>query len=119
MKKLIVCSLALSLAAFGAAPAFAVGSLAVGHGDHYGWAVNHATQAEADRAALDACTGECEVVYQFENTCAAFAREDGKDNGATGWAHADSEDAAQARALAECNKRGSDCVIKVWGCDGK
>jgi hypothetical protein len=119
MKKLIVCSLALSLVAFGAAPAFAVGSLAVGHGDHYGWAVNHATQAEADRAALDACTGECEVVYQFENTCAAFAREDGKDNGATGWAHADSEDAAKDRALAECNKRGSDCVIKVWGCDGK
>src|SRR5271170_3590154 len=112
MKKIIVSTLALSLVAFGTAPAFAVGSLAVGHGGHYGWAVNKATQAEADRVALENCTGECEVVYQFENTCAAFAQEEGKDNGATGWAHADDKDAAQERALAECNKRGSNCVIR-------
>ncbi len=118
MKKTILCtSLVLSLASFTTVPAFAVGALAVGHGSHYGWAVDKATQAEADEAALSHCTGECTVVYQFEHTCAAFAQEDGKDDGATGWAHADSEDDAQAKALAECNSRGSNCVIRVWGCD--
>jgi len=118
MKKYCFYALALAVIAFVAPRAFAKGSLVVNkhNPDHYGWAVNFHSQEEADRDALSHCTGHCEVVYRFEHTCAAFASET-RDDGATGWAHEESEEGAKRLAVAECQRYARHCEVRVWGCD--
>ena len=116
MKKYFVYALALSLIAFVAPRAFDKGSLAIGHGEAYGWAVNMHSYDESDAAALEHCSGYCKIVYRFENTCAAYAK-DGP-GGATGWAHAPSREEAEHLAQEECRSHGGHtCEIRVWGCD--
>ena len=117
MKKIIACALAVAAISFTAPQAFAKGSLAVNKKNpiHFGWAVDKDSYKEAD--AIEHCTGDCEVVYQFEHTCAAFASEPGAD-GATGWAHRETADEAKEAAVHECRKVGGEgCEVRVWGCD--
>lgn len=81
--------------------------------DAYGWAVDFETQGEADAAALKSCGDGCDVVIQFQNTCAAFAL---GDNHSWGWAHNVNKSIAQKNAVANCSKYGTGCTMKVWGC---
>ena len=116
MKKYFVYALALSLVAFVAPRAFAKGSLAIGHGEAYGWAVNMHSFEESDHAALEHCGNDCKIVYHFNGTCAAYAK-DGP-GGATGWAHGPTREDAERLARAECITHGGHtCEIRVWGCD--
>ena len=76
MKKYFVLSrFAFAAIAFVAPRAFAKGSLAIGHGEAYGWAINLHSYDESDGAALEHCGRDCKVVYRFENTCAAYAKD--------------------------------------------
>ncbi|HNM04502.1 MAG TPA: DUF4189 domain-containing protein [Leptospiraceae bacterium] len=79
--------------------------------DAYGWAVDFETQGEA--AALKSCGDGCDVVIQFQNTCAAFAL---GDNHSWGWVHSVNKSVAQKNAVAKCSKYGTGCTMKVWGC---
>ncbi len=90
------------------------GSLAYDSGSgSYGWAVDYHTQSEANKVALDQCGSSCEVVMEFQNTCAAFATGAGTSYG---WAYASTKEAAQSAAIGYCSERGSGCSIKVWAC---
>ena len=116
MKKYFIYAFALAAIVLVAPRAFAKGSLAIGHGDSYGWAVNMHSYEESDASALEHCSGDCKVVYQFENTCAAYSK-DGP-GGATGWAHAETREEAEKLAQEECRSHGGhECPIRVWGCD--
>lgn len=95
-------------------------ALAIDHnaGDQWGWAVNHYTQGEADRAALNECGRNCRVVLRFYGGCGAYAVERGNDS-LYGWGLAATKEAAQNRALAEVRARGGrDNMVRVWGCNG-
>lgn len=108
----LIAAALISVSLYAAADMF--GSLAFNKDtDAYGWAVDYDTQAEADSAALKSCGDGCEVVIQFQNTCAAFAL---GANHSWGWAHSTNKAVAQKNAVANCSKYGTDCAIKVWGC---
>jgi hypothetical protein len=116
MKKYFVLALAFAMITFVAPRAFAKGSLAIGHGEAYGWAVNMHSYDESDRDALRHCGEGCKIVYRFNGTCAAYAK-DGP-GGATGWAHGDTREEAERLAKKECRSVGGhECGIRVWGCD--
>ena len=82
----------------------------------YGYGYDYATKQEAVDAAEDRCgEDDCEAVVWFYNGCGAFAA----GRGGTGWAVGDSKQAVQAKALRECNKRGSNCQIVGWACTSR
>jgi hypothetical protein len=116
MKKYCLIAFAFAAIVFLAPRAFAKGSLAIGHGEAYGWAVNMHSYEASDAAALEHCGHDCKIVYHFNGTCAAYAK-DGP-GGATGWAHGDTREDAERLARAECITHGGhSCPIRVWGCD--
>lgn len=80
----------------------------------WGYSYNWGSQQQADAEALRRCKGNCEVIGQFWNNCASLAA--AKD-GAYGWDASTDEDAATARALANCTKYGAGCEIKVTVCN--
>lgn len=112
----------------------AYGAIAVGNGgDRAGTSFAHATQAEAEAAAVETCRGtgknvveDCESKVWFQNACGALAG--GKDGAyGTGWANSPAE--ACRWAVSTCRKAGGvgcegriySCSPRdVWGsCDGK
>ncbi len=120
MKHLLVCAVALSTAFLALPHADAVGSLAIdkNHGSHYGWSVNQEDADDADRAALEHCTGECTVVLHFEHTCAAYAADQDRGSSVYGWSMGDDADDAKDKAIERCSNQGGEkCVVRVWGCD--
>jgi hypothetical protein len=95
------------------------GALAIDYnaGSGYGWAVNHYTQKQADRAALSQCGAKCHIVVRFYGGCAAYAVERG-NNELYGWGKASTGYAAKQRAESEVRARGGRNVsIRVWGCN--
>jgi|HubBroStandDraft_4_1064222.scaffolds.fasta_scaffold767524_1 hypothetical protein len=117
MKKYLFYTSAFAAIVLLVPPAFAKGSLAIGKGDAYGLAINIGSYDESDAAALEHCTDECKVVYRFENTCAAYSKEG--PEGAAGWAHAPTREEAEKLARDACMSHGgSECPIRVSGCDG-
>lgn len=104
--------------------AWAAGALAIdeNQGDHWGWAVDYATQQDADRRALSECGPGCDIVLRFSDTCAAYAADQTYGSTAYGWAYGySSPSSAQDRALQECRSRGGAdayCIVRAWGCDG-
>jgi serine/threonine protein kinase, bacterial len=82
----------------------------------YGFAYDYASQAAAINAAVERCKArDCRGVVWFRNSCGAFA----KGDGAYGWGIGDSRALAEAKALAECRKRGGDCRIIQWACTSR
>jgi serine/threonine protein kinase, bacterial len=82
----------------------------------YGFAYDYASQAQAINAAVERCKArDCRGVVWFRNSCGAFA----KGNGAYGWGIGDSRGLAEAKALAECRKRGGGCRIIQWACTSR
>ena len=98
-----------------------VGALAVDErqGYQYGWAVDYETAGAARAGALGECGSACSVVLTFDR-CGAYAADQDADSTAVGWAesYSSADDARQA-ALAECGSRGgTECIVRVWGCNG-
>ena len=89
-------------------------------GDHYGWAINYTTQAEADEIALAECEkngANCSIVLRFTGGCGAYVVERGNDS-LYGWGTANTKTEAQNRAMQEANAiGGKNLVVRVWGCN--
>ena len=120
MKKIYLAICVFAIAA--ATPAFAgdkYGALAFSAGDGaWGWWADANTQASASANALAKCQehgGNCEVVLEFWNTCAAFA----VGNGGQGWAHGPDSNAVQQAAVGYCSEHGTGCAVKVWACTSR
>jgi hypothetical protein len=100
--------------------AYAFGALAIDsyRGPSYGYSYNYPNVADARARALKECGGNCTVVLTYENTCAAFAADQSRPNGATGWAWAPTKEQAQSSALDYCKKYGgTSCLVRVWACE--
>jgi hypothetical protein len=76
----------------------------------YDWSSRQ--QAAAD--AMQRCKGHCKVIGEFWNSCGSLAA---NKHGTYGWDGNIDENAATRRALANCNKLGSGCEIKVTVCN--
>jgi len=111
----IACTLAVSAALLTSPTAFAKGAIAVNKSNpnHFGFSTNRDSEEAANRAANEACTGDCEIVFNFEHTCAAYAKD--TDSNHYGYAHDDDEDRAKRKAKDECGHDG--CEVKFSGCD--
>ena len=111
-------SLGTAVSAGGQTP---VGALAIDErqDDQYGWAVDYETAAAARAAALRECGSGCSVVLTFDR-CGAYAADQDANSTAVGWAESyDSAASARQAALSECSSRGgSECAVRVWGCNG-
>ena len=68
-----------------------VGALAIdgNQGTAWGWAVGEATEADAQRAAVDECGQGCTSVLTFRDGCAAYAADQEPGSSAYGWASED------------------------------
>jgi TPR repeat protein len=99
------------------------GSIAVmsGHGMIFGWGINFTSQETADTYAMGECHADgCQVVQRFNATCAAYAVDQKSDQWqptASGWAVADTAQAAQTGAMAACQSQGGTaCRLTNSGC---
>ena len=90
-----------------------VGALAIdgNQGTAWGWAVGEATEADAQRAAVDECGQGCTSVLTFRDGCAAYAADQEPGSSAYGWASSDATqlDVTKA-ALDECASQGERTV---------
>jgi hypothetical protein len=114
-KQFIACTLAVSATLFASPSAFAKGAIAVNKHDpnHWGFSVNQDSEREANRVADEHCNGDCEIVFNFEHTCAAYAKD--RDSSHYGYAHDDDEDRAKRKAKDECGR--DSCEVIHSGCD--
>jgi len=100
-------------------PTVSYGSIAYGAQSRaYGFSNQFADTAKADQFALGKCAqhgDDCKIVASFLNKCAAVAAPDGGDAFVT--AEAPSGEAAQSKALQDCEAKGKgSCAIQVWSC---
>ncbi len=119
MKKFISGALAFSAIMFTVPHAFANGSIAINKDNrtHFGISSNKESERRADEVANDNCTGNCSIIFRFNNTCAALATEQ-TPHGAYGFAHDDDLENAKHKAKRECESSGgSECKVITWGCD--
>ena len=98
-----------------------------------GFAVNFATQKEAEADAMRRCRegkasktvlSMCKVVARFRDQCAATAFDPRPGTPGWGWAVADTKREAQKTALDRCEAtagrgREAACVVDKTLCDGK
>jgi Domain of unknown function (DUF4189) len=120
--------------------ALAEGALAVGvpaggliKGYAIGFALNYKSEAETRKGAIDACKrtkgsntaamAQCAVVATFHNQCASSAMDPANGTPGAGWGVADTQKAADEKALARCRETaGADrrgfCKVLDQHCDG-
>ncbi len=93
----------------------AFGAIAYSQNDgSYGFSHGQENRKEAERVALGYCGQygkNCKAMVWFYNSCGAVAA---NDRGKTGWGRADTEEAAQKKAMKSCGKK--NCEIKVSHC---
>jgi hypothetical protein len=87
----------------------------------YGFAYNFRTRSDAARTAVRRCEAifdGCMVVHQFNNSCAALARQD--DDFEFAVADHPEPAVAEADAIARCERLRPDstCTVEVRFCDG-
>ena len=102
-----------------ASPAFGIGVLAV-NGDTGGWGMawDYGDLAEARKAALEECGEGCEIVSDFENSCAAYVSSHTEDGFVVVWGGGDNELDAKTVALEECLADTTGrCVVEIAVCD--
>jgi hypothetical protein len=119
--RLLTCTVSLLATSCIGSTAYAFGALAVDtyRGPKYGYSYNYPDATGARARALKECGNDCTVVLTYENTCAAFAADQSRPNGATGWAWAPTKEQAQSSALDYCKKYGGTwCLVRVWACEG-
>jgi hypothetical protein len=80
---------------------------------HYGWAVDKSDAESAEEAALEHCTGDCEIVLKFSTPCGAYAQ---GETGGYGYARNYDKETTQAAALDQCRSQDRGCRIRVWAC---
>lgn len=89
------------------------GAVVIGPGGAYGWAVNMATEWEAEQQALAGCEGYCTEGFTFYDTCGAIAVTGDYWYFGTGFTQGIAED----EALDACESdSGYACEIQVWAC---
>ena len=109
---LAACCLLLALLAAG--PALAEhGAVATGPEGRFGWSRDFRTQGQADRKALEECGRRCRILFQFKDSCAAYAT--GRSN-AFGWEISNSETHARDIALERCHRHSQDCRLRMSTC---
>jgi hypothetical protein len=102
----------------GNAFAYGAGAIDSDQGSAWGYSYGLPTQDEANSKALDECGDGCHVVIRFNKACGAYAADQSSGSTAYGWAIATTKRAAQKNAIKYCEKNGgTDCIIRVWGCD--
>lgn len=79
----------------------------------YGYAYNYVSGRAANNAAQANCPGNCGLYVIFRNACGAIAI---GNNGVYGWAWNRSRARAKAAAVGNCQRYGSGCQLRVWGC---
>jgi Domain of unknown function (DUF4189) len=82
----------------------------------YGYSYDHVSRANAETAALAACSehaGDCQVPVWFRNACAALAVGNGGSWG-TGWGS--SRRLAERFARRTCGEHASNCAVIRWVC---
>jgi hypothetical protein len=89
------------------------GAIAVGPNARWGASWDHPSQAEANQRALGECPGCSVVVRVVGPTCGAYAA----SRSTSGWGTDATPEAAQARAMTECNARGSRCRVVAYACN--
>lgn len=89
------------------------GAIVVGPGGAYGWAINMATEWDAEQQAFANCGGACTDGYTFYDTCAAIAVNGDYWYIGEGFMQAIAEEEALVNCEAET---GFGCVINVWAC---
>jgi hypothetical protein len=94
------------------------GAVAYGPGGSWAYAVNYSTREIASRMAQRRCGGRCNHVLTFHNSCGAYASGPSAYSH-YGWGNAMSRQAAEQRAIYECNIRGPNCQVRVWGCTSR
>ena len=102
-----------------AGPAFGIGVLAV-NSDTGGWGMawDYGDLAEARKAALEECGEGCEIVGDFENSCAAYVSSHTEDGFVVVWGGGDSEVDAKTEALEECLRETTGrCAVEIAVCD--
>ena len=119
MKNKLCLALLLMLAS---TQAMAVGALAIdsNQGSAYGYSVDYDNTYDARNRALSECGSGCSVVVDFDSGCAAYAADQAAGSTVYGWGKDSSESSAKNRALYECeNHGGSNCIVRVWGCNSR
>ena len=114
------CVIAFSVLLLWSSHAVANGALAIdsNQGDQYGFSSNYPSREGARSRALQECGYGCSIVMEFSTGCAAYAADQAYGSGVYGWAAAPSSPQAQNRAISECHNRGgSQCIVRVWGCN--
>jgi Caspase domain/Domain of unknown function (DUF4189) len=114
------CILLLVTVLCGSTAADAFGALAVdaNRGVRYGYSFNYANVADARARANKECGGDCTIVLTFQNTCAAYAADQSRANGATGWGRGETKETAQKVALSYCKRYGgTSCQVRVSACE--
>jgi hypothetical protein len=124
-----------------ARPCVAEGALAIGrpsdvarHGVAIGWAVNYPNASEAQKKALQLCSGyedagppareACKIVDTFVKECLAIAMDSEAGTDGIGWAVKSNIDKAKSKATADCRAaadpgREQFCKVVSSCCDGK
>jgi hypothetical protein len=105
-----------SVAAAGAAGAFAVGTCGA-----YGYGFDYRTMADARAAAMRKCAGsDCKIVGDLRRACAAMAIDAKHPCGSYGWATGSHLGKAENASMRRCYEFGGhDCVVRAWVCDEK
>ncbi len=91
------------------------GALAVNKAspNHYGWSVRKQTQSAAEEAALEYCTGNCEIVLVLNNQCGAYAQ---GENGGFGFGTGPGKASVLDVAMQNCQAHDRQCRVAVWAC---
>jgi hypothetical protein len=125
MKKLlIITAILLGFSAVKAQEKGNYGSLAIDarNGNAYGWAVNYASQVDANKRAIEECEqagADCHIVLKFEGGCGAYVVEKGNAS-LYGWGVANTRTEAEAIAKEEARALGgTDLVVRAWGCNSE
>jgi hypothetical protein len=110
----VLAACCLLLALLVAVPALAEhGAVATGPDERFGWSRDFRTQGQADRKALEECGRRCRILFQFKDSCAAYAT--GRA-GAAGWEISNSETPARDMALERCRRHSRDCRLRMSAC---
>ncbi len=97
---------------------FADGSIAIDQAnDKYGISWNWNTPQEAQSSAIQQCASkQCQIVFNFKNSCAAAVE---NDIGGWGFGSANNIDDAVREATRNClAETGKACFVKMSHCDG-
>lgn len=88
------------------------GAVAIGQNGQ-AWSQHYASERAAIDSIRNNCSGPCQTIKTFYNTCGAIAS---APNGAWGWAWHGSMEIAKSEAMAYCMDNGRDCTPRAWAC---